>query len=106
MEFTHLTGQSEIIICSVVSSLSILQKKEKFHVVFMDPPYGKGLELEVLQNPLFYQILQDKALVIVEADLDTDLYEKNLTGFHILKEKIYKTNKHIFLEKVEMRTKD
>jgi len=106
LEFTHLKEQAEVFICSAVSSLAMLQGKEKFHVVFMDPPYGKGLELEVLQHPLFYQILQDKALVIVEADLDTDLYDKELTGFQILKEKIYKTNKHIFLEKVEMRTKD
>lgn len=106
LEVTHLTGQSEVFVCSAVSSLSMLQKKEKFHVVFMDPPYGKRLELEILQNPLFYQILENKALVIVEADLETDLSDKKLTGFQILKEKIYKTNKHIFLEKLEMRTKD
>ena len=106
LEFTHLSEQAEVLTCSAISAISMLQGKEKFHVVFMDPPYGKGLELEVLQNPGFYQILQDKALIIVEADLETSLYDKDLTGFQILKEKIYKTNKHIFLEKIEMRTKD
>ena len=72
-----------------------------FDVIFMDPPYGKGLEAEILKNPVFYAILQEKALIIVEADLDTDLCTEELSGFRLLKEKRYKTNKHIFLEKVD-----
>lgn len=100
LSFTHLEEQAELLNCTVVSALNILQGKERFHVVFMDPPYGRGLEREVLQNPLFYAILHDKALIIVEADLETQLPETELLGFRILKEKIYKTNKHIFLEKI------
>lgn len=99
LEFTHLKEQAEIFTCSAVSALVMLQGRERFHVVFMDPPYGKELELEVLRNPRFSQILRDKALIIIEADLETNLYEKELNGFRILKEKVYKTNKHIFLEK-------
>ena len=101
LEFTHLSEQAEVLTCSAVTALNMLQGKERFHVVFMDPPYGKGLEKEVLQNPLFHQILHEKALIIVEADLETVLSKNELTGFRFLKEKIYKTNKHIFLEKSE-----
>ncbi len=101
LEFTHLMGQAEILPYSVNSAINMLLGHERFHVAFMDPPYGKGLEKEVLHNPVFYQILQEKALVIVEADLETDLYHEDLRGFRILKEKIYKTNKHIFLERIE-----
>ena len=101
LEFTHLKEQAEILPCSVNSAINMLLGQDPFHVVFMDPPYGKGLEKEVLQNPVFYRILHDRALVIVEADLKTDLYQENLQGFRILKEKIYKTNKHVFLEKIE-----
>lgn len=99
--FTKLNEQAEVLVCSALASLTLLQNKEKFHVVFMDPPYGKGLEAEILKNPAFYAILQEKALIIVEADLDTDLCTEELSGFRLLKEKRYKTNKHIFLEKVD-----
>ena len=70
----------------------------------MSPPYGKGLELAILQNPDFYEILSMRAMVIVEADLETYLPEE-LDGFKVLKEKIYKTNKHVFLEKVSKENK-
>ena len=99
MNFTHLEEQAEVMNCTAVSAVNALQDHEKFHVVFMDPPYGKGLEKEVMRHPAFYQILEDKALVIVESDLDTDFSEE-FVGFRLLKEKIYKTNKHIFWEKI------
>ena len=92
--FTHLIDQAEIMNTSAISAVTML------HVVFMDPPYGKGLEKEVLRHPVFLQILHDQALVVVEADLDTNLLPEEIPGLHILKEKIYKTNKHIFLEKI------
>ena len=101
LDFTHLSEKAKVMNCSALSAISMLQGKELFQVVFMDPPYGKGLEKEVLKAPSFYQILEDKALVIIEADLNTHLSDEDIKGFRILKEKIYKTNKHIFLEKKE-----
>lgn len=100
--FTHLDKQSEVLNVTAISAINLLQGREKFHVVFMDPPYGKGLETEILKSAVFYNILQERALIIVEADLKTEFAEDELSGFKILKEKIYKTNKHIFLEKTEM----
>lgn len=99
LAFTRLDDKAEVLNVSAVSALNLLLSKEKFHVVFMDPPYGKGLEKEILKSPIFYDILQEKALIIVEADLNTDFEEADLQGFWLLKEKIYKTNKHVFLEK-------
>lgn len=99
LKTTHLENQGKILVMSAVNALVTLNGNETFHVVFMDPPYGKGLEKEVLHHPLFLNILEDAALVIVEADLDTILSESDIPGLRLLKEKIYKTNKHIFLEK-------
>lgn len=101
LAFTHLTEQAEVMNCTAISAISMLQGRERFQIVFMDPPYGKGLEKEVLRFPAFYQILEDNALIIIEADLDMHLSEDEIHGFRILKEKIYKTNKHIFLEKMK-----
>lgn len=100
LRYTHLEEQGEVMNCTSIAALAMLQGRERFHVVFMDPPYGKGLEKEVLRHPAFIQILEDEALVIIEADLETVLSEEDMNGFRLLKEKIYKTNKHIFLEKV------
>ena len=99
LAFTHLSDQAEVMVTSAVSAVTMLQGQVKFDVVFMDPPYGNGLEKEVLRHPAFMTILQENALVIVESDLDTQLIPEEMPGIHILKEKIYKTNKHIFLEK-------
>lgn len=96
---THFENQGKVLVMSAISSLLALSGKESFHVVFMDPPYGKGLEKEILKHPLFLSILEEKALIIVESDLDTVLTDDDIPGLHMLKEKIYKTNKHIFLEK-------
>ena len=100
LQYTHLHEQGEVMNCTALSAVTMLQGKEKFHVVFMDPPYGKGLEKEILRLPAFREILEDKALIIVEADLETNLSDEDMVGFRLLKEKIYKTNKHIFLEKM------
>ena len=100
LAFTHLDSQGKVLGYNVISALKMLQNGENFEVAFMDPPYGKGLELQVLQSRDFYSVLEEKALVIVEADLNTFLQEPDIPGFRMIKEKVYKTNKHIFLEKV------
>lgn len=100
LSFTRLDKQAEVMNATALSAINFLQGKDKFHVVFMDPPYGKGLEKEILRSPVFYDILQDRALIIVEADLETEFQDDEFDGFHLLKEKIYKTNKHIFLERI------
>ena len=100
LRFTHLEEQAEVMNCTAVSAVDLLKNREKIHVVFMDPPYGKGLEKEILRLPTFYQILEEKALVIIESDMETDFLQEEFPGFRILKEKQYKTNKHIFFEKI------
>lgn len=99
LAFTHLESQAEVMTTTAMSAVTMLQGKVQFHVVFMDPPYGKGLEKEILKHPAFLSILQENALVIVEADLETHFEKEDMPGLHILKEKEYKTNKHVFLEK-------
>jgi 16S rRNA (guanine966-N2)-methyltransferase len=44
-------------------------------------------------------LLSDDALIIVEASLETDMSYAPELGLSIVKEKLYKTNKHVFLER-------
>ena len=96
---THLEENATVLNMQALSACRSLSGKERFSVVFMDPPYGKGLEKQVLTDSSFITLLEDKALVIIEADMDTELLPDDCPGLKVLKEKLYKTNKHIFLEK-------
>ena len=70
-----------------------------FDYIFMDPPYNQLLEKKVLEYLSSSNLLSEDGLIIVEASLETDFsYVKEL-GFVIVKEKEYKTNKHVFIEK-------
>ena len=66
----------------------------------MDPPYNKELENKVLEFLKDSCILDEDTLIIVEASLETDFSFALNLGYEIIKEKIYKTNKHIFLIKL------
>ena len=67
-------------------------------VVFMDPPYDKGLEFPVLKKLQELFILDEESLVVVETSLKGDLSPAEAYGYRIIKEKKYKNQKHVFLE--------
>ena len=98
MAFTKLADQCELIQADAVSALRRLEGRYRFDLVFLDPPYSSGLEAEVLQALKGLTILKEDALIIVEADLHTDFSYVTASGFEIAREKIYKTNKHVFLQ--------
>lgn len=99
LEKTHLTDQAEVLCDDVFSVLNRLQsKKEVFDIVFMDPPYNKALEKNVLIFLAKSDLINENSTIIVEASLETEFdYVKEL-GFEIVRDKRYKTNKHIFLK--------
>ena len=65
--------------------------------IFMDPPYDKGLEKDVLYAFRDASFIGEDTLIIVEASLNTDFDWAEDAGYEILKKKIYKTNVHVFL---------
>ena len=71
----------------------------KFDYIFMDPPYNHEWEKQVLEFLTDTTLLADDGIIIVEASKETDLSYAEELGYSIIKEKMYKTNKHIFLEK-------
>lgn len=69
-------------------------------VLFMDPPYGKGFDLAVFPVLKNARCVNEDTLIVLEEEVDYDLSYVNELGFEIVKEKIYKTNKHVFIRKV------
>ena len=82
------------------AALPKLEGGEAFDCIFMDPPYEKGLEKEVLVYLSDSGLLQGGGVVVVEASLQTGMDYAEELGFVIVKEKRYKTNKHVFLQKI------
>lgn len=61
--------------------------KKKFDVVFLDPPYNKGLIEPVLLDIKNYGVLSEDAIIVLESD-DTDFYGE-AEGFSVLKQRKY-----------------
>ena len=100
LEFTKLKDNALVLYKSYELAIAELESKNVvFDVVFMDPPYDKGLEKNVLEQLAKSVIINNDTIVIVEASLNTDFSYLDSLGFEVYKEKLYKTNKHIFIRK-------
>lgn len=97
IHFTKFTDCCTLRVRDAVLAIHQMAGREKFDVVFMDPPYGRNLEAEALNALADSGILAKDSLIIVESSLDTDLSYAADLGYEITREKAYKTNKHTFL---------
>ena len=97
--FTGLSGKAGVLQADVFSALKNLEASgtEAFDVVFMDPPYGKEFEKEVLLSLKTSPLVNGDTLFIFEADLKTDISWILPAGFSLIKDKQYKTNRHVWL---------
>ena len=99
IKFTKFDKQSKLLTTDAVTAVRTLEGEYKFDIVFMDPPYNKELEKEVLTALTDSDILKEDALIVVEASNDTDFDYLSQLGYEIVKEKNYKTNRHVFLKR-------
>lgn len=67
--------------------------------IFLDPPYGLECEQSVMQVLQNVSYVSDDTTIIVEATLKTSFDFVDELGFEVIKEKKYKTNKHIFIRR-------
>lgn len=83
----------------VLSALRSLEGRYRFDLVFLDPPYKSGLEKAVFEYLKNSSLLAENALIILETARDTDLSCLAAAGFTAVREKTYKTNAHIFIQR-------
>lgn len=96
--FTKFTDKATLIKQDVIGALSFISEKQA-DIIFMDPPYQSGLEesiFSVLKNQSY---VSEETMIIVEAQLNTGFDFLDKYGFKITREKLYKTNKHVFIRK-------
>lgn len=83
----------------VFSTITRIKDVPAFDIIFMDPPYNKLIEKQVLEAFKNVNFVSEDTIIIVEASIETDFDYVTDLGYEITKEKIYKTNKHVFLKK-------
>lgn len=96
---TKLESKAAIMMTDVLLALNRLEGTQCFDYIFMDPPYNQDLEYKVLSYLSDSQIVGSDTVIIVEASKETVFFYLEDLGFSLIKEKIYKTNKHVFLER-------
>ena len=98
LAFTKFTNYGIVLKQDAVVALHSICE-EQVDVIFMDPPYDQEQEKRVLQTLSTLSYVTEDTLIVVEASLHTDFSYLEEFGFVLQKEKIYKTNKHVFIRK-------
>lgn len=98
LKFTKFEDKSVLLTQDVFLALHSIYEKE-IDVIFMDPPYRHSYEERALRILKDMKYVTEDTLIIVEAALDTTFDYLEEIGYDVIKEKCYKTNKHVFLRK-------
>ncbi len=99
LKATRLEEQAEVYAMQVQEAIRALEIRGKvFDVIFMDPPYNKLLESDVLMALQSSNIIYCDTIIVIEASLKTNFDFLEHTKFRIFKKKEYKTNQHVFIE--------
>ncbi|MBU9727107.1 16S rRNA (guanine(966)-N(2))-methyltransferase RsmD [Lachnospiraceae bacterium ASD4241] len=100
LSFTGLSEHARVLSMDVLAGIRSLYGQPAFTVIFMDPPYGKEYEKQVLHALKGSSLVDEDTLIVIEASIETDFSYMESLGFRMIKEKRYKTNKHIFAEQI------
>ena len=101
LQKTHLEEFATVLAQDAVSGLMQAESGGPADIIYIDPPYNKGLEKQALQLLSTSKLAGDDTLIIVEASNDTDFSYLSGLGFGIMKTKDYKTNRHLFLTRTK-----
>ena len=99
LAFTKLAEHGKLLNMDVLQALRSLEGEDAFDCIFIDPPYNKDLEQQVLEYLKDSSLADENTLIVTEADLHTDFSYVEELGYELSRSKEYKTNKHIFLHK-------
>lgn len=65
---THLENKSEVIKENYIKALEILKYKNKFDLIFIDPPYDKNIAVDAIKNIIQKDLLSANGIIILETD--------------------------------------
>lgn len=98
--FTKFDRMTKLYLSDVFSALRAMEGKFRFDIIFMDPPYDRHLERDVLQYLSASSLLKEDTIIIAEVSADTSFEYLTELNFTLEKLKNYKTNAHAFIRKM------
>ena len=94
---TRLESKALTLTRDVMAALYQMEGDKIFDFIYMDPPYDREMEKRVLEYLAGSELVYEDTVISVEASRETDFSYLEELGFSMLKEKMYKTNKHVFI---------
>ncbi|OPJ56920.1 16S rRNA (guanine(966)-N(2))-methyltransferase RsmD [Alkalithermobacter paradoxus] len=74
---TKFTDKSEVIFADAIGGINKLSvKRDRFDIIFMDPPYLKNLIVPALEEISKRELLEEDGIILVEHDIKDILPEK------------------------------
>ena len=105
LTFTKLAEHGKLLNMDVLQALRSLEGEEAFDCIFMDPPYNKNLERQVLEYLKDSSLANTDTLIVTEADLHTDFSYVEELGYELSRSKEYKSKQtYIFCIKESENT--
>lgn len=99
LAFTKFADSATLLKQDVFTALSAIHEKEA-DIIFMDPPYKASLYDALLDALKEQPYVTKDTMLIVEAAKNTGFDFAPQHGFAVIREKTYKTNKHVFLQRL------
>lgn len=103
LSFTKFSDNATLLKQDILGALPLIREKEA-DVIFIDPPYQAGYEEKVFEALYLQPYVTKNTLLILEAELGKKMDFLKEAGFEVIREKTYKTNKHVFVRKAETAT--
>ena len=98
--FTKFDRVTKLYSTDVFNALRAMEGKYRFDIVFMDPPYGRHLERDVMQYLSTSSLLKEDTIIVAEVSENTTFEYLAELNFELEKLKTYKTNAHAFIRKM------
>lgn len=96
LKATKLDGKAQVLNCDITSAISRLGSLgEKFDIIFMDPPYNKGLVETALTYIVKENLLATDGYIIAEQSQEDEI--PSISGLVVTRIKDYKITKMTFL---------
>ncbi len=97
--FTKLSENATLLRQDAAAALRQIHEREA-DIIFMDPPYQGGYEAGVFRTLKEMPYVTENTVIILEAEVGKNMDFLKDLGFEAVREKKYRTNKHVFIKKL------
>ena len=92
--------KAKVINLDYIECLKLLERKKvKFDLIFLDPPYDKGMGIKSIEYIYYFNLLNETGIIVLETS-DKECIPEVLEGFQVVDERKYGRIKiYIFMRK-------